>query len=81
LKIYSEEESERRISWTHQIFGNVGDLDGKILGASETLVYEVYTGCLCIGCVYIEGIRGLSMYRVCMYTASCVQGEYMLVKP
>jgi hypothetical protein len=49
----------RRISWTHQSFGNIGDLDGKILGALETLVSEVYTGCLCIGCVYIEGICGL----------------------
>ena len=47
----------------HQSFGNVGDLDGKILGTSETLVYEVYTGCLCIGCVYIEGIRRLTVYK------------------
>jgi hypothetical protein len=63
LKIYSEEESERRISWMHQSFGNVGDLDGKILRASETLVSEVYAGCLCIGCVYIEGICGMTVYR------------------
>jgi hypothetical protein len=49
----------------HQSFDNVRDLDGKILGASETLVSEVYTGCLCIGCVYIEGIRGLYEDRVC----------------
>jgi hypothetical protein len=46
----------RTISWMHQSFGNVGDLDGKILGASETLVFEIYTGCMCTGCVYIEGI-------------------------
>jgi hypothetical protein len=38
LKIYSEEESERRISWTHKSFNNVGDLDEKILETSETLV-------------------------------------------
>jgi hypothetical protein len=47
----------------HQSFGNVGDLDDKLLGASETLVSEVYAGCLCIGCVCIEGIRGLTVYR------------------
>jgi hypothetical protein len=29
----------------HQSFGNVRDLDGKSLGASETLVSEVYAGC------------------------------------
>jgi hypothetical protein len=28
----------------HQSFGNIGDLDGKSLGASKTLVYEVYAG-------------------------------------
>jgi hypothetical protein len=55
----------RRISWTHKSFGNVGDLDGKILGALETLVFEVYMGCLCIGCVYIEGRRGLYEDKVC----------------
>jgi len=33
--MYSEEESERRISWMHQSFGNVGDLEGKILRTSE----------------------------------------------
>jgi hypothetical protein len=63
LKIYSEEESERRISWMHQSFGNVGYLDKKILGASETLVSEVYAGCLCIGCVYNEGMHEMTMYR------------------
>jgi hypothetical protein len=63
LNIYYEEEIERRISWIHQIFGNVGDLDEKILETSETLVYEVYAGCLCIGFPYIEGIRGLTVYR------------------
>jgi hypothetical protein len=66
LKIYYEEEIERRISWIHQSFGNVRDLDDKILGTSETLVYEVYVGCLCIGCVYIEGIHGLTVYRECI---------------
>jgi hypothetical protein len=34
----------RRISWTHQSFDNVGDLDDKSLGASETIVSEVYAG-------------------------------------
>jgi hypothetical protein len=52
IKIYSEEESERRISWTHQSFGNVRDLDGKNLGASETLVSEVYAGCNGPRCVH-----------------------------
>jgi hypothetical protein len=47
----------------HQSFGNVRDLDDKILGASKTLVSEVYTGFLCIGCVCIEGIHELTMYR------------------
>jgi hypothetical protein len=45
LKIYYEKESVRRISWTHQSFGNIGDLDGKSLEASETLVSDVYAGC------------------------------------
>jgi hypothetical protein len=65
LKIYSQEESERRISWTHQSFDNVGDLDDKILETSKTLVSEVYTGFLCIGCIYIEGIHGLTVYKEC----------------
>jgi hypothetical protein len=38
----------------HQSFGNVGDLDGKILKTLETLVSDAYVGCLCIGCIYIE---------------------------
>jgi hypothetical protein len=29
----------------HQSFRNIEDLDGKSLGASETLIYEVYAGC------------------------------------
>jgi hypothetical protein len=29
----------------HQSFGNIKYLDDKILGASETLVSEVYAGC------------------------------------
>jgi hypothetical protein len=29
----------------HQKFDNVGDLDDKSLGASKTLVSEVYVGC------------------------------------
>jgi hypothetical protein len=37
--IYSEEESKRRISWTHQSFVNVGDLDGKILGFTENPIF------------------------------------------
>jgi hypothetical protein len=63
LKIYFGEESERRISWTHQSFGNIGDLDDESFRSSETLVFEAYVGCLCIGCVYTEGIRGLTVYR------------------
>jgi hypothetical protein len=42
----------------HQSFGNVRDLDGKILGTSETLVSDAYAGCLCIGCIYIEVYAG-----------------------
>jgi hypothetical protein len=38
----------------YQSLGNVGDLDDKILGASETLVSDEYAGCLCICCIYIE---------------------------
>jgi hypothetical protein len=50
----------------HQSFRNVGDLDNKILGALETLVSKVYAGCLCIGCVDIEGRRG--MYEDMVHT-------------
>jgi hypothetical protein len=39
--MYYEGERERRISWTHKSFGNVRDLDEKILRTSETLVSEV----------------------------------------
>jgi hypothetical protein len=42
----------------HQSFGNVGYLDDKILGTSETLVFEVYVGCLRLGCVYIKVYTG-----------------------
>jgi hypothetical protein len=42
----------------HQSFGNVRDLDDKILGTSETLVSDAYAGCLCIGCIYIEVYMG-----------------------
>jgi hypothetical protein len=56
LKIYSEEESERRIAWTHQSFGSVGDLDRKSLKASETLVYEVYVGYNGPGSVHTEAV-------------------------
>jgi hypothetical protein len=42
----------------HQSFGNIGDLDGKILRTSETLVSDAHTGCLCIGCVHIEVYMG-----------------------
>jgi hypothetical protein len=42
----------------HQCFDNVGDLDGKILGTLETLVYDAYVGCLCIGSIYIEVYMG-----------------------
>ena len=50
LKIYSKEESERRISWAHQSFGNVGDLDGKSLRFTENPIFL--------------DVRGLSVYRV-----------------
>ena len=30
----------------HQIFANIRDLDGKSLRALETLIYEVYAGCM-----------------------------------
>ena len=36
----------------HQSFGNVGDLDGKTLGTSETLVSEVYAVCSELGRVH-----------------------------
>jgi hypothetical protein len=39
LKIYSEEESQRRISWMHQSFGNVIDLDGESLGVTENPIF------------------------------------------
>jgi hypothetical protein len=42
----------------HQSFSNVGYLDEKILETSETLVYEVYAGCLHLGCVYIKVYAG-----------------------
>jgi hypothetical protein len=42
----------------HQSFGNVGDLDDKILRTLETLVSEVYMGCLCLGCIYIKVYTG-----------------------
>ena len=48
----------------HQSFGNVIDLDGKIIGTSETLVSDAYMGCLCIGCVYIK------VYAGCLKTGS-----------
>jgi hypothetical protein len=44
LEIYFEKERMRRISWMHQSFGNIGDLDDKSLRASETLASEVYVG-------------------------------------
>jgi hypothetical protein len=47
----------------HKSFGNVRDLDEKILRTSETLVSEVYVGCLCILCIYIKGKRGFTIYR------------------
>jgi hypothetical protein len=46
----------RRISWTHQSFGKIEDFDGKILGASETLVSEVYAGCNGLGRIHMQGI-------------------------
>jgi hypothetical protein len=36
----------------HQSFGKIGDLDGKILEASETLVSEVYAGCNRLGRIH-----------------------------
>jgi hypothetical protein len=35
----------RKISWMHQSFIKIKDLDDKSLGASETQVSEVYMGC------------------------------------
>jgi hypothetical protein len=37
------------------MFQNIRDLDGKSLGASETLVFEVYAGCNGLG-AYIRGL-------------------------
>jgi hypothetical protein len=42
----------------HQSFRNIEDLDDKIVGTSETLFYDAYTGCLYIWCVYIEVYAG-----------------------
>ena len=62
MKIYSKKESVRRISWMHQSFGNIGYLDDKSLGASETLVSEVYTGCNGSGHVHTQVVRGQGAY-------------------
>jgi hypothetical protein len=52
----------------HQSFKNIRDLDGKILGTSETLVSYAYTSCLCIGCVYIEVyVVWLCIGPICMW--------------
>ena len=48
----------------HQSFDNVRDLDGKILRTSETLFYEAYAGCLCLGFVYVK------VYAGCLKTMS-----------
>jgi hypothetical protein len=40
----------------HQIFGNVRYLEGKSLRASETLVFEVYTGCNGPGRIHTRAI-------------------------
>jgi hypothetical protein len=61
----------RRISWTHQSFENIGDLDGKSLRASETLFSGVYAGCLCIGCVYARYLcTGCVQYAGCQCIGS-----------
>jgi hypothetical protein len=38
-------------------------LTDKILRALESLVSEVYADCLCIGCICIEGICRLTVYK------------------
>jgi hypothetical protein len=48
MKIYSEEERERRISWTHQSFGNVGDLDGKSLRLKKKPYFLMSTWVVCV---------------------------------
>jgi hypothetical protein len=40
----------------HQSFGNVGDLDRKSLGASETLVSKMYVGCNGLGHVHVRAV-------------------------
>jgi hypothetical protein len=40
----------------HQSFGNIRDLDDKSLGASETLVSEVYAGCNGPGHVHTRAV-------------------------
>jgi hypothetical protein len=67
LKIYSEEKSERRISWTHQSFDNVRDLDSKILRASKTLVSEVYAGCNGPRRVHTRAVMGQGAYTRGLY--------------
>jgi hypothetical protein len=42
----------------HQSLDNVRDLDGKIIGSSETLVSDVYVGCLYIGCNTLKVYMG-----------------------
>jgi hypothetical protein len=44
-------------------------VDDEILGFTENPIFDACAGCLCIGCVYIEGIRGLVVYRVSMYVS------------
>jgi hypothetical protein len=40
----------------HQSFGNIGDLDGKSLGASKTLASEVYASCNGVGRVHTQAV-------------------------
>ena len=41
-------------------------LTTKFSDSQKTLFSDAHTGCLCIGCVYIEGICGVTMYMECI---------------
>jgi hypothetical protein len=42
-------------------------LMAKFSDSHKTLFFDAHTGCLCIGCMYIEGTHGLVVYRVSVY--------------
>jgi hypothetical protein len=56
----------------HQSFGNVRDLDGKILGASETLVSEVYAGCNRVHTLKVYGLYEDRVRTVDRMVKTCV---------